>query len=89
MKSPSLTLAFSVLVAISACGFGLYNDSGNPAPPNNYWGWLCVDGSVPVPDAGCLPRTCDDSSAPTLDGGACVCADGTDVLLSTCSSGGS
>ena len=89
MKSPSLALAFSLLVASGACGFGFYNDSGIPEPPTNYWGWQCVDGTVPFPDAGCLPKACDDASTPTLDGGTCVCADGTDVLLSTCSNGGS
>jgi hypothetical protein len=83
-------LVFGFLVAGGACGFGFYNDSGNPVPGTDYWGWKCADGSAPPPDAGCLPQACDDSSTPALtDGGVCVCADGTDVLPSSCSEGGS
>jgi hypothetical protein len=90
MKRHRLLVVFSFLAVGGACGFGFYDNSGNPDPAISYWGWQCADGTVPNPDAGCLPQTCDDSSAPALtDAGACVCADGTDVLLSSCADGGS
>ena len=90
MKCRGLLLGFSFLVAGGACGFGFYDNSGHPDPATSYWGWQCADGTLPAPDAGCLPPACGDSSTPALgDGGACVCANGTDVLLSTCSDGGS
>jgi hypothetical protein len=89
MKRYGLLLAFGFLAAGGACGFGFYDNSGHPDPPTNYWGWQCADGTVPIPDAGCLPQTCDDASTPALDGGSCACADGSDVLPSSCSDGGS
>jgi len=85
-------LGLLLLVAFTAaCGFGIYADDGSPDPSPSYWGWQCADGTAPNPDAGCLPPACDDGSTPTLaaDGGpACVCADGTQVLLSTCEGDG-
>ncbi len=89
MKRHFVLLALGFLVTGASCGFGLYDNSGKPDPATNYWGWQCAEGTVPNPNAGCLPQTCGDASAPALgDGGACVCADGTDVLLSSCSDGG-
>jgi hypothetical protein len=83
-------LVVGILVTGGACGFGFYNDSGNPVQGTDYWGWQCADGTAPPPDAGCLPQTCDDSSAPARgDGGLCVCADATVVLPSSCLDGGS
>jgi len=89
MKRHYLLIVFSFLFAGGGCGFGVYDNSGRPDPGTGYWGWQCADGTLPIPDAGCLPQSCDDSSTPELsDGGACLCANGTDVLLSTCSDGG-
>ena len=78
-----------LFLALAGCGFGLYDDSGQATPDAGYWGWLCLDGTQPDPDAGCLPQTCSDCSTPSLsDAGACVCANGSAVLPSTCLDGG-
>jgi hypothetical protein len=70
----------------SACGFGFADDSGNPIPATDYWGWQCADGSTPDPDAGCPPPgPCDDGTYPSFaDGGACTCDDGTVLTSSDC-----
>jgi hypothetical protein len=72
---------------LGACGFGIGDDSGKPKPPQNYWGWQCADGTAPDPNSGCLPASCDDNSTPAFnaDQSACLCADGSAVLLSSCS----
>jgi hypothetical protein len=57
MRRTLLTLAF--LLATAACGFGFSNDTGKPIP-EGWWPWVCPDGTVPAPDAGC----------PAVDGGA-------------------
>ena len=90
-----IALPLAVLLALGsyvACGFGIYADDGSVNPSPDYWGWQCADGTTPDPVAGCLPQTCDNSSFPSfaeVDGGlTCVCADGTNVLISTCSNDG-
>jgi hypothetical protein len=92
MKPKVILLGLAIAAFTATCGFGLYGDDGAANPSPDYWGWRCADGTTPDPDAGCLPQTCDDSSSPTLeaDGGfACVCADGTAVLVSSCCDDGS
>jgi hypothetical protein len=78
-------LGLWVAFALS-CGFGLADDSGNPIPATDYWGWMCADGGAPNPDSGCPPPgPCDDLTYPALgDGGVCVCDDGTTLPESDC-----
>jgi hypothetical protein len=89
----ALVVAFGVTAAwylSTGCGFGFDDDRGTPTPAATYWGWQCADGSLPDPDAGCLPATCDDGSVPSdADGGdACLCDDGTQLLSCTGDDGG-
>ncbi len=57
-RSRNLLLALftTLALALAACGNGLYDDSGQPAP-GQWWPWVCADGSL-APDAGC-PPVCD------------------------------
>ena len=58
-------LALPLAIALSACGSGLYDDSGRPAP-GQWWPWVCADGGL-APDSGCTaPPTCADGG---IDGG--------------------
>jgi hypothetical protein len=78
------------LPVVATCGFGFDDDRGTPTPAASYWGWQCADGSMPDPDAGCLPASCADGNDPSaVDGGdACLCDDGTAVLSCACQDGG-
>jgi hypothetical protein len=89
---------FGILLVISlaaaACGFGLANDSGQPIPGPNYWGWVCAYGPVPANvDAGCPPGPCGDGTVPSLvdagpaSGAVCQCDTGMVVSLPNCSPG--
>ncbi len=49
----TIQILLILALALSACGFGLANDSGSPEPAADYWGWQCADGTTPAPDAGC------------------------------------
>jgi hypothetical protein len=91
MKSVLLLAMLLCLPAVATCGFGFDDDRGTPTPAATYWGWQCADGTVPDPDAGCLPADCEDGSDPSdgTDAGAvCVCADGTQLLSCACQDGG-
>jgi hypothetical protein len=79
-------MALAATLFSPACGFGLADDSGKPIPATDYWGWQCVDGSTPDPDAGCPPPgPCGDGTCPSVaDGGACTCDDGTTLEATDC-----
>ena len=64
-----LALALAAALGLAACGSGLYDDSGQPAP-GQWWPWVCADGG-PAPDSGCLaPPACDGGSGDGgIDGG--------------------
>ena len=81
-----LTLCVAVVAIVVSCGFGFGDDSGNPIPGADYWGWQCWDGGDPDPDAGCPPPgPCDDSTYPSLgDGGGCLCDNGTALPDADC-----
>src|ERR1700722_6489301 len=90
------TCFFLVIGSAIGCGFGLYDDSGDPYPSPSYWGWVCAYGALPARfDAGCPPGPCGDGTVPSLvDGGGlpdagvvCQCDTGANVPFANCSGG--
>jgi hypothetical protein len=54
MKRVLPLLALLLLASrLAACGFGFGDDLGTPAPPSDYWGWQCADGTPASFDGGC------------------------------------
>lgn len=85
MSLKNFLLGTMAAVMVS-CGFGFADNSGNPIPATDYWGWQCWDGGVPNPDSGCPPPgRCDDSTYPSIaDGGLCLCDDGAMLPKADC-----